>query len=92
VRCDGLGEQEWWPAELARRLALSRSSLYNWIKRGWVRARQLDDGCHRWVIWADATEVERLRQLHQRSTAEEARRRWQDERGTTDEARPTRDE
>ena len=61
VRRDGFDEQEWWPAELARRLAISRSSLYNWIQRGWVRARQLDDGCHRWVIWADAAEVERLR-------------------------------
>jgi len=92
VRRDGLGEHEWWPAELARRLALSRSSLYNWIQRGWVRARQLDDGCHRWVIWADTAEVERLHHLQQRSRAEEARRRWQAEPGTTYEARPPRDE
>lgn len=91
VQRDGLGEHEWWPAELARRLAISRSSLYNWIQRGWVRARQLDDGCRRWVMWADAAEVERLHQLKQQSLAEEARRRWQAEPGTTDETWPTRD-
>jgi DNA invertase Pin-like site-specific DNA recombinase len=91
VRRDGLGEQEWWPTELARRLAISRSSLYNWIQRGWVRARQLADGGHRWVIWADAAEVERLRRLRQRSTAEEARRRWRDEPGASAEAQPTGD-
>ncbi|MCC6629572.1 MAG: hypothetical protein IT340_19505 [Chloroflexi bacterium] len=91
VRRDGLGEHEWWPAELVQRLAISRSSLYNWVRRGWVRARQLDDGCHRWVTWADSAEEERLRQLHQRSTAEETRRRWQGEAGSPDEARSTRD-
>lgn len=91
VRRAGLGAHEWWPAELVQRLVISRSRLYNWIQRDWVRARQLDDRGHRWVIWADAAEMERLRQLQQRSTAEEARRRWRDEPGTTDAARPTRD-
>ena len=73
---EALDQDEWWPRELADLLALPRSSLFSWIQRGVVRARQETQGVRRWIIWADATEVERLRQYQRRDVASEHRRRW----------------
>ncbi len=76
-----LARDEWWPADLSATLGIPRNSLHYWIQRGWLRARQLTTPLREWVIWADAAEVARLRQLRSRSTAEEARRRWTDPPG-----------
>jgi hypothetical protein len=73
---NGLLTDEWWPAELSRRLSIPRGSLHHWIRQGLVRARQLDEPLHRWVIWADEAEQERLRQYHQRAIGDEFRHRW----------------
>lgn len=73
---DALGRDEWWAADLARRLAMPRSGLHHWIGQGRVRARQEESGHHRWIIWADASEVERLRRYRYRDIAEETRQRW----------------
>lgn len=67
---------EWWPAELARTLGIPRGSLHHWIRQGLVRARQLDEPLHRWVVWADEAEQERLRQYHQRAIGDDLRHRW----------------
>ena len=67
---------EWWPAELAHTLDIPRASLHHWIRQGLVRARQLDEPLHRWVVWADETEQERLRQYHQRAIGDDLRHRW----------------
>ncbi len=67
---------EWWPAELARTLSIPRASLHHWIRQGLVRARQLDEPLHRWVVWADEVEQERLRQYHQRAIDDDFRHRW----------------
>jgi DNA invertase Pin-like site-specific DNA recombinase len=67
---------EWWPTELARTLDIPRGSLHHWIRQGLVRARQLDEPLHRWVVWADETEQERLRQYHQRAIGDDLRHRW----------------
>ncbi len=75
---DGLGPDEWWPAELVRMLEIPRASLYHWISQGLVRARQLDEPLHRWVVWADEAEQERLRQYHQRAIGDDLRHRWTD--------------
>ena len=64
---DGLLPDEWWPGELVRLLEIPRSSLHHWIRQGRVRARKLDEPLHRWVIWADEAELERLRSSHQRA-------------------------
>ena len=40
-------------------------------------ARQVGEPLHRWAVWADATEQERLRAYHARSIGDEMRRRWQ---------------
>jgi DNA invertase Pin-like site-specific DNA recombinase len=73
---DGLLPNEWWPAELVRLLDIPRASLYYWIRQGLVRARQLDEPLHRWVVWADEAEQERLRQYHQRALGDDLRQRW----------------
>jgi len=73
---EALGPDEWWPAELVRTLEIPRSSLYHWISHGLVRARQLDEPLHRWVVWADEAEREHLRQYHRRAIGDDLRRRW----------------
>lgn len=72
----GLGLNEWWPVEITRQLDLPRATLHYWIRRGWVRARREEQPPGRWIVWADAAELERLRDWRRRSVADEARRRW----------------
>ncbi|WP_201393478.1 recombinase family protein [Ktedonobacter sp. SOSP1-52] len=69
---------EWWPAELARHLHIPRGTLLHWIRQGVIRARQLDEPLHRWVVWADEAEQERLRAYHQRAIGDDFRHRWTD--------------
>ncbi len=71
-----LGPEEWWAREVAERLAMPPSSLVNWIERGLVRARKECGGWQRWIVWADAAELERLRAYRHRDIAAEHRRRW----------------
>ncbi len=75
---DGLLPDEWWPTELVRTLLIPRASLYHWIRQGLVRARQLDEPLHRWVVWADEAEQERLRQYHHSAIGDDFRHRWTD--------------
>lgn len=58
-----LGPAEWWFTDLARSLDLPQPTLYSWIRRGWVHARQLPGPQGRWIVWADEEEQERLRRL-----------------------------
>jgi DNA invertase Pin-like site-specific DNA recombinase len=71
-----LGEAEWELAALAQRLGMPPVTLYTWIGRGWVRARQLPRPPRRWIVWADPAEVERLRERRQRPGGYYTRRRW----------------
>jgi len=73
---EALGPDEWWGHELAEQLAVSPSSLFYWIRHGLVRARKERGGVQRWIVWADAAEVERLRAYRDRDIAAEHRRRW----------------
>jgi DNA invertase Pin-like site-specific DNA recombinase len=57
-----LDENEWWLSELATEVGMPKVTLYGWIRRGWVRARQQRERPRRWIVWADEKEVERLRQ------------------------------
>jgi DNA invertase Pin-like site-specific DNA recombinase len=75
---EGFLPDEWWPTELARQLHIPRGTLLHWIRQGVVRARQLDEPLHRWVVWADGAEQERLRAYHQRAIGDEFRHRWTD--------------
>jgi len=59
---EGLGKQEYRPGGLAQQLGVSRDTIKRWMRRGWVNARQDQQGHH--IIWADADELRRLRALH----------------------------
>jgi DNA invertase Pin-like site-specific DNA recombinase len=54
---------EWWFGDLAHALQLPHPTLYSWMRRGWINARQLDIGQGRWIVWADDEELDRLRRL-----------------------------
>jgi hypothetical protein len=58
-----LGPDEWWFTDLARHLQMPNPTLYRWLRRGWVHARQLPVARGRWILWADAEELDRLRRL-----------------------------
>ena len=73
---EALGRDEWWGRELPERLGVSLNSLFYWIKHGAVQARKEPGGLQRWIVWADAAELERLRAYRDRDIAAEHRRRW----------------
>jgi DNA invertase Pin-like site-specific DNA recombinase len=58
----GLGRDEYRPMGLARRLGMSRDTVRRWLRAGWLTVRRDAEGHH--VIWADAPELRRLRELH----------------------------
>jgi len=72
-----LAEHEWWLADLALALEMPVVTLYNWVRRGWVQARQQPHSPHQWIIWADAAELERLKTHRQCPPGEIQRQRWQ---------------
>ena len=59
----GLGPNEYRPAGLGERLAVHRDTVRRWIRVRWVHVRRDENGHH--VIWADAGELRRLRELRQ---------------------------
>jgi hypothetical protein len=75
---------EWWFGALARRLDMPPATLYCWLRRGWVQARQLPGVCGRWIVWADEDELDRLRRLRARS------RTWSEDRPSEDLTTPKR--
>lgn len=70
---------EWTTDEIVDTLDMPRVTLYGWIKKGLVRARQT---WYRkrsvWLIWADETELDRLRALRAHPTARSTRREPQE--------------
>jgi transposase-like protein len=70
---DPRGAGEWWLSDLSRELGIPQPTLHNWVRRGWVRARKLPGAGGRWILWADAGELDRLRRLRG------CRRSWSDE-------------
>src|SRR5262249_9307078 len=56
-------EGEWWLAALAAELGAKPIVVHRWRWSGWVRARQLPGDNGRWIVWADAREITRLRRL-----------------------------
>jgi DNA invertase Pin-like site-specific DNA recombinase len=58
------GADEWTLTELANELKMPEPTLYSWIKKGQVRARQIKvDTRSFWVITANQQELEELRKL-----------------------------
>jgi DNA invertase Pin-like site-specific DNA recombinase len=57
----GLGPDEFRPVGLAQRLGVSRARIDRWLRSGYLNMRRDEDG-HA-IIWADADELKRLREL-----------------------------
>jgi DNA invertase Pin-like site-specific DNA recombinase len=74
-----LAEHEWWLSQLASVLQMPTVTLYNWVRRGWVKARQQSEFPRHWIIWADEAELERLKTHRQQPPGEILRQRWQGE-------------
>ncbi|MFD8396660.1 hypothetical protein ACFV2N_47820 [Streptomyces sp. NPDC059680] len=74
-----LGPHEWWLNDLARHTRIPRVTLYGWIKRGCVTARQLDEPRRPWIVQADPEELERLHRLHQQSRGRRSQQAWLDD-------------
>jgi len=73
---EGLGSEEWWLPELAAAIPMPTVTLWNWLQRGWLQARREEPAPRRWIIRADAKELERLRELHRRPQGYYTRRLW----------------
>jgi len=71
-----LPKPEWWLPELAATLEMPATTLYNWVQRGWVKARQQSEPPQHWIIWADEVELERLRTHRQCPNGDILRQRW----------------
>ena len=57
---------EWSLPELARILEMPSVTLFSWLRKGWLQARQVPRaGLQQWLIWADDAELERLRERRQ---------------------------
>lgn len=57
-----LGPNQWRAADLSQKLGINTKKLKDWGVRGWVNTIQRPFGrC--WIFWADADELQRLRQL-----------------------------
>jgi DNA invertase Pin-like site-specific DNA recombinase len=55
---------EWTLQELEQLLGIPEETLYAWLCQGRLTARQVTTASHpRWLIWADAGELDRLRTL-----------------------------
>ena len=58
-----LGRSAWWLPELAYELGVKPVVVHRWRQSGSVTARQLAGDQSRWIVWANAAEVRRLRRL-----------------------------
>jgi hypothetical protein len=58
-----LQRDEYWLTDFARELAMPIATVHKWQRCGWVHSRKVAVASGRLVIWADADELERLRQL-----------------------------
>jgi hypothetical protein len=58
-------------------LSMPDTTLHAWVRRGWVQARQ-EPETQRWILWADTSEVERLRQRRAVPAGHYSHQRWLD--------------
>jgi DNA invertase Pin-like site-specific DNA recombinase len=62
-----LKEHESWLADLAQELKIPSPKLRDWAERGWLQGRQTSPEGP-WIVWANQSELERLKKLRARST------------------------
>ncbi len=58
---------EWWLKDLAEHLHMPSRTLTYWRKSGWIHTRKVNIAGGRWIVWADASELDRLRRLRAQS-------------------------
>lgn len=57
-------DHEWTLYELAQALTMPQTTLYGWLRKGWLKARCDTHGSHPvWLVHADPTELARLQAL-----------------------------
>jgi DNA invertase Pin-like site-specific DNA recombinase len=61
-RDDLVEADEWWIPDLARNLGVIPQKIHYWVMQGWVHSRRTPSGKHL-IVWADKSELDRLRQL-----------------------------
>ena len=61
-----LGPDEWWLVDLASKLQMPIATLHRWQRVGWITSRKVT-AAHRWAVFADADELNRLKQLRDQS-------------------------
>jgi len=54
-----LKPDEWWLADLASHLGMPVATLHRWQRVGWVSSHKVAES-NRWILYADASELERL--------------------------------
>ena len=67
-----LKPDEWLLNAFAHELGMPYQTLILWRRKGWLKARRIDERQGRWVVWADQAEKERLQKLY----LEQPQNRW----------------
>lgn len=78
IRPDRPGHDEWWLTDLARHLDMPATTLWSWIRRGWITGRHEDAPTHRWIVKADPDDVIQLRERRGRPHGYYTRHHWTD--------------
>ena len=64
----GRREHEWTMRELSEEIGFPRPTLAGWAAKGRIKARKVaTDGRGTWLVWADASELERMKRMHDSS-------------------------
>lgn len=71
-----LADGEWWIADLARQIGIPDTTLYGWLRQGWLEGRKQEKPPYRWIIYADEAEIERLKQGRQFPLSDRIRQQW----------------
>jgi hypothetical protein len=71
-----LGQHEWWLEEFACEIGMPAATLYGWLRRDQLKARQQEKVPYRWIVRADEAEVERLKCLRTRLLGNRLRKLW----------------
>ncbi len=66
-----LGPGEWFIPDLAQHLGIAYQTIYGWLKRGWITARQHDGPQGRWIVKADSQKLNDLTAGKRRKSQEE---------------------
>ena len=71
-----LVDGEWWIPDLARQIGMPDSTVYGWLKQGWLKGRKQESPPYRWIVYADEAEIERLKQGRQLPLSDRIRQQW----------------